>query len=115
VNNVLEVQEYVPEILDSLDSFLAPSSPPDSYNNALFTADDFAKEPPACPPHLHLTLLNVPQIPESPNLLPRPQHVVLNHVYNDRSNTLTGVQVMGTTHRYRSKYITVVFIKPNSV
>ena len=26
VNNVLEVQEYVPEILDSLDSFLAPSS-----------------------------------------------------------------------------------------
>jgi 5'-AMP-activated protein kinase regulatory beta subunit len=58
----LEVQEYVPEILDSLDSFLAPSSPPESYNNALFTADEFAKEPPACPPHLHLTLLNMPQV-----------------------------------------------------
>ena len=114
VNNVLEVQEYVPEILDSLDSFLAPSSPPDSYNNALFTADDFAKEPPACPPHLHLTLLNVPQIPDAPNLLPRPQHVVLNHVYNDKSKTLQGVQVMVTTHRYRSKYVTVVFVKPSA-
>ena len=104
VNNVLEVQEYVPEILDSLDSFLAPSSPPESYNCALFTADDFAKEPPACPPHLNLTLLNMPQIPDAPNLLPRPQHVVLNHMYNDKSKTLEGMHVMGTTHRYRSKY-----------
>ena len=47
------------------DSFLAPSSPPESYNNALFTADDFAKEPPACPLHLQLTLLNMPQIPDA--------------------------------------------------
>ena len=112
VNNVLEVQEYVPEILDSLDSFLAPSSPPESYNCALVTADDFAKEPPACPPHLNLTLLNMPQIPDAPNLLPRPQHVVLNHMYNDKSKTLEGMHVMGTTHRYRSKYVTVVFVKP---
>jgi 5'-AMP-activated protein kinase regulatory beta subunit len=100
VNNVLEVQEYVPEILDSLDSFLAPSSPPESYNNALFSPEDFAKEPPACPPHLHLTLLNVPQIPDAPNLLPRPMHTVLNHIYNSGPSGM-GVQVMGTTHRYR--------------
>ena len=52
------------------------SSPPESYNNALFTPEDFAKEPPACPPHLHLTLLNVPQNPDAPNLLPRPMHTV---------------------------------------
>ena len=113
VNNVLEVQEYVPEILDSLDSFLAPSSPPESYDCALFTQDDFAKEPPACPPHLHLTLLNMPQIPDAPNLLPRPQHVVLNHMYNDRTKQQRGQHVMGTTHRYRSKYVTVVFVKPS--
>jgi 5'-AMP-activated protein kinase regulatory beta subunit len=112
VNNVLEVQEYVPEILDSLDSFLAPSSPPESYNNVLFSPDDFAKDPPACPPHLHLTLLNMPQIPDAPNLLPRPQHVILNHIYKDKIMTLAGAQVMGTTHRYRSKYVTVVLVKP---
>ena len=113
VNNVLEVQEYVPEILDSLDSFLAPSSPPESYNNALFSPEDFAKEPPACPPHLHLTLLNVPQNPDAPNLLPRPMHTVLNHVYNAQPGIgqLGGVQAMGTTHRYRSKYVTLVYLK----
>ena len=107
-----EVQEYVPEILDSLDSFLAPSSPPESYNNVLFSPDDFAKDPPACPPHLHLTLLNMPQIPDAPNLLPRPQHVILNHIYKDKIMTLAGAQVMGTTNRYRSKYVTVVLVKP---
>lgn len=32
VNNVLEVQEYVPEKLDSLSGFLPPPSPPSSYN-----------------------------------------------------------------------------------
>lgn len=112
VNNVLEVQEYVPEILDSLDSFLAPSSPPESYNSRLFASDDFAKEPPTCPPHLHLTLLNMPQIPDAPNLLPRPQHVVLNHIYNDKVMNIGGMQVIGTTHRYRSKYVTVIFVKP---
>ena len=31
----------MPEILDSLDSFLAPSSPPESYSCALFTAGPY--------------------------------------------------------------------------
>ena len=62
---------------------------------------------------MHLTLLNMPQIPDAPNLLPRPQHVVLNHMYNDRTKQQRGQHVMGTTHRYRSKYVTVVFVKPS--
>ena len=111
VNNVLEVQEYVPEILDSLDAFTAPPSPPASYDCALYTADDFAKDPPPLPPQLHLTLLNMPMVLDAPNLLPRPQHVVLNHTYCDGTKSANGVQVLGTTHRYRSKYITVVFLK----
>jgi 5'-AMP-activated protein kinase regulatory beta subunit len=89
VNNVLEVQEYVPEILDSLDAFTAPP----------------------LPPQLNLTLLNMPMVPDAPNLLPRPQHVVLNHMYCDSSKVMSHVQVLGTTHRYRSKYITVVYLK----
>ena len=112
VNNVLEVQEYVPEILDSLESFQAPSSPRESYDCAIFTADDFAKEPPLVPPQLALTLLNMPAVPDAPNLLPRPQHVVLNHMYHDKSKIVKGVHVLGTTHRYRSKYVTVVLLKP---
>ena len=111
VNNVLEVQEYVPEILDSLDAFTAPPSPPASYDCAMYTADDFAKDPPPLPPQLHLTLLNMPMVLDAPNLLPRPQHVVLNHTYCDGTKSANGVQVLGTTHRYRSKYITVVYLK----
>lgn len=102
--------------------------------------DDFAKEPPTAPPQLHLTLLNVPSIAEAPGILPRPQHVVrrrpevclseachlglpltrlfaldppqiLNHLYSERSKNVRGATALGTTHRYRSKYITVVIYK----
>jgi hypothetical protein len=34
-----------------------------------------------------------PQVPDAPNLLPRPQHVVLNHHYSDKSKMLRGVHV----------------------
>lgn len=36
------------------------------------------------PPHLQLTLLNVPSTAESTTSLPRPQHVILNHIYVQR-------------------------------
>ncbi len=111
VNNVLEVQEYVPEILDNLDHFAAPSSPKESYDDYLFHGEDFSKEPPAIPPQLKLTLLNMPPIPYAPNLLPRPQHVVLNHAYVDQSKARQGLSVIGTTHRYRAKYVTIVLMK----
>lgn len=54
-------------------------------------AEDYAKEPPVMPPHLQLTLLNVPSTAESTTSLPRPQHVILNHIYVQRG------QVGGTT------------------
>lgn len=106
VNNVLEVQEYVPENLESLTGFQAPASPPSSYNQMLPQPDDYAKEPPAVPPQLLLTLLNCPNTNEG---LPRPQHVILNHLYTKRSKAMT---CSGITHRYRSKYVTVVMYKP---
>ena len=114
VNNVLEVQEYVPEILDNLDHFAAPSSPKESYDDYLFHGEDFSKEPPAMPPQLKLTLLNMPPIPYAPNLLPRPQHVVLNHAYVDQSKAKQGLSVIGTTHRYRAKYVTIVLMKSSN-
>jgi 5'-AMP-activated protein kinase regulatory beta subunit len=108
VNNVVEVCEYTPENLDNLHSFAPPSSPPRSYDNGGPSPDDFAKEPPTAPPQLHLTLLNVPPMCDAPNILPRPQHVILNHMYCEKSRHAKGAVVLGATHRYRSKYITVV-------
>lgn len=63
------------------------------------------------PPHLQLTLLNVPAQQDGNIALPRPQHVVLNHLYCQRSGGVDAL-VIGTTHRYRNKYVTTVIYKP---
>lgn len=55
-----------------------------SYNNPHPVPEDYAKEPPVMPPHLQLTLLNVPSTAEGAASLPRPQHVILNHIYIQR-------------------------------
>ena len=57
-----------------------------SYNNPRQVAEDFAKDPPAMPPHLQLTLLNVPPAMDATASLPRPQHVILNHLYCQRNS-----------------------------
>ncbi|PSC67363.1 SNF1-related kinase regulatory subunit beta-2 isoform B [Micractinium conductrix] len=112
INNVLEVQEYVPENLESLVGFDPPPSPPSSYNSAPPATEDFLKEPPLMPPQLQLSLLNVPPAMDAIAALPRPQHVILNHLYLQRMTTSTHAMVVGTTHRYRSKYVTTVMYKP---
>lgn len=112
INNVLEVQEYVPENLDSLSGFEPPPSPPSSYASPAPAPEDTAKEPPAMPPQLQLSLLNVPPAPDAIAALPRPQHVVLNHLYLQRASTSTNALVLGATRRYRAKYVTVVVYKP---
>lgn len=81
VNNVIEVQEFVAENLDSLIGFDPPPSPEASYNSPEPHAEDFQKEPPTMPQHLNLALLNVPPALEAQSVLPRPLHVVLNHTY----------------------------------
>ncbi len=114
------------------------------------------------PPQLQLSLLNVPPAMDAIAALPRPQHVILNHIYLQvcasasvaarcrpthcrhvrwltlpmpplrclgcthmclitpampgcnpllrlqRMTTSTHAMVVGTTHRYRSKYVTTV-------
>lgn len=98
------------------------------------------------PPQLQLSLLNVPPAMDAIAALPRPQHVILNHLYLQvgaalsmrlagRGDTCcTGMaarrhrpsrspraprllqrmtasahaMVVGTTHRYRSKYVTTI-------
>lgn len=64
------------------------------------------------PPQLQLSLLNVPPAMDAIAALPRPQHVILNHIYLQRMTTSTNAMVLGTTHRYRSKYVTTVMVVP---
>jgi 5'-AMP-activated protein kinase regulatory beta subunit len=106
------LQDYVPENLDSVAGFEPPRSPESSYNDPMPGPEEYAKEPPAVPPHLHLTLLNVPQVMETAGSLPRPQHVILNHLYVEKGKPSRTVLVLGTTNRFRSKYVTTVLYKP---
>lgn len=76
------------------------------------TPEDYVREPPALPPHLQLTLLNVPPAMDAMASLPRPQHVILNHMYCKRGSDTVNALVVGTTHRYKSKYVTTVMYKP---
>lgn len=105
--NVLDLQDYIPEDTESISEFEPPESPDYSYSNAQLTPEDFAKEPPLVPPHLNMTLLNVP----SPSPLSRPQHVVLNHLYMQKGKSGPSVVALGATHRFKSKYVTVVLYK----
>ncbi|XP_044512337.1 SNF1-related protein kinase regulatory subunit beta-2-like [Mangifera indica] len=110
--NILDLQEYVPEDLESISSFEPPQSPEMSYNNLQLTAEDFAKEPPLVPPHMQMTLLNLPASNmEIPPPLARPQHVILNHLYMQKGKSGPSVVALGSTHRFLAKYVTVVLYK----
>ncbi|THG05188.1 hypothetical protein TEA_013633 [Camellia sinensis var. sinensis] len=106
------VQDYVPEDVESISGFEPPQSPDSSYNNFQLGSEDFAKEPPLVPPHLQMTLLNVPSsYVEVPPPLSRPQHVVLNHLYMQKGRSSPSVVALGSTHRFIAKYVTVVLYK----
>lgn len=110
--NILDLQDYVPEDIDSISGFEPPQSPDSSYNNTQLVQEDFAKEPPMVPPHLNLTLLNAPSPQmEIPAPYSRPQHVVLNHLYMHRDKSRQAVVALGSTNRFLSKYVTVVLYK----
>ena len=107
----MRLQDYVPEDIESISGFEAPQSPESSYNNVALGTEDFAKEPPVVPPHLQMTVLNVPAAThmEIPAPSSRPQHVVLNHLYMHKGKA--GVLALGSTHRFLAKYVTVVLYK----
>lgn len=109
--NILDLKDYVPEDLGSISSFEMPQSPDSSYSNLQLVADDFSKEPPAVPPHLQTTLLNLPA--SNMEILPpsRPQHVILNHLYIQKGRSSPSVVALGSSHRFKAKYVTVVLYK----
>lgn len=109
VCNILDVHNFVPENPESIVEFEAPPSPDHSYGQTLPAAEDYAKEPLAVPPQLHLTLLGTT---EETAIATKPQHVVLNHVFIEQGWTPQSIVALGLTHRFESKYITVVLYKP---
>ncbi|KAJ7964905.1 SNF1-related protein kinase regulatory subunit beta-2 [Quillaja saponaria] len=110
VCNLLDVNDCVPENPKSVTEFEAPGSPESSYNQAFPLEGDFAKEPMAVPPQLHLTVLGMDKPDEATST--KPQHVVLDHVFIEKGLASQSLVALGLTHRFHSKYVTVVLYKP---
>ncbi|MQM14025.1 hypothetical protein Taro_046952 [Colocasia esculenta] len=111
VVNLLDVHDYVPDNLDTAAEFESPPSPDSSYGNPYPVEDDFAKEPAVVPPQLHLTVLGGGHSEGAPAPA-KPQHVVLNHLFIEKGWTSQSLVALGLTHRFQSKYVTVVLYKP---
>ncbi|KAG5408840.1 hypothetical protein IGI04_005159 [Brassica rapa subsp. trilocularis] len=109
VCNILDVHNFVPENPESIAEFEAPPSPDHSYGQTLPTAEDYTKDPLAVPPQLRLTLVDTS---EETGKAAKPQHVVLNHVFIEQGWSSQSIVALGLTHRFESKYITVVLYKP---
>lgn len=107
--NLLDVHDFVPESIESVSEFEAPPSPESSYSFQAPEEKDFAKEPPALPSQLHLGVLNSQH---SEEVCARPQHIVLNHLYIEKGWGAHPLVALGVTHRFESKYVTVVLYKP---
>ncbi|XP_042479436.1 SNF1-related protein kinase regulatory subunit beta-2 [Macadamia integrifolia] len=110
--NILDLQDYVPEDLHSIAGFEPPQSPDSSYDNNLpLVLEDCVKEPPLVPAHLQTMPLNVASSNMDSVPFSRPQHVVLNHLFMQKGNSGQSVVALGSTHRFLSKYVTVVVYK----
>lgn len=122
-NNVVEVKASDFEVFEALavDS-LSPGqssvsgSPPGVYSQnvphpQLEKVGQHRGGPPNLPPHLKNFLLNQ-EISNhcEPNLLPEPNHVMLNHLF--ALSITDGVMVLSATNRYRKKYVTTLLYKP---
>lgn len=114
VCNLLNVKDYVPDNLESVAEFEAPPSPDSSYSQAFPTEEDFAKEPVIVPPQLNLNVLGLQNsdASSSSSSSSKPQHVVLNHLYIEKGWASQSLVALGMTHRFQSKYVTVVLYKP---
>ncbi|KAL5540250.1 hypothetical protein UlMin_044490 [Ulmus minor] len=111
--NILDLQENDTELPERLSEFHSPPSPPSSYDNKCLSEDDFSKPPPETPPQLQSTILNEPTSSsyDGHQALPKPQRTELNHLYIQNQNGGQFV-ALGSTRRFRHKYVTMVLYKP---
>ncbi|KAK4255133.1 hypothetical protein QN277_008168 [Acacia crassicarpa] len=95
-----------------VEGFEVPKSPDSSYSNEYPGNEDDAHDPPAIPPQLQHTVLHYPASRSNSETLPLPHNVNLNHLYIENREAPKSVVALGITHRFRSKYVTVVLYKP---
>jgi len=100
----------VPESLDSVAEFEAPPSPEHSYDLQYPGDEEFAKEPPTLPPQLLMSVLG--DTDNMDDQAPKPQHVVLNHLFIEKGWGSQSLLALGVTHRFESKYVSFVLYKP---
>jgi 5'-AMP-activated protein kinase regulatory beta subunit len=138
-NNVINIDEADFAVFDALDRDLASSNAGEAMRKMNTTGvqpshdtpndreleklreftqvppdrRDFEKaaNPPILPPHLLQVILNKDTpVQCDPNVLPEPNHVMLNHLY--ALSIKDGVMVLSATHRHRKKYVTTLLYKP---
>lgn len=136
-NNIVMIDEADFEVFDALDKDLASSNAGEAlrtshpskeshdtpndreleklhqFGQETPTRADFSKAaaPPVLPPHLLQVILNKDTpVQCDPNVLPEPDHVMLNHLY--ALSIKDGVMVLSATHRYRKKFVTTLLYKP---
>ncbi|KAL8195413.1 hypothetical protein R6Q57_025816 [Mikania cordata] len=113
VFNVLDLKEIYPENEERVQEPECQSSPVSSYNNAVFTLQDFGEKLPELPPLLQQMPLNQPS--SSKNIqqhLHKPLSANLNHLYVKRDDNNQPVVALGSSQRFRSKFVTTVLYKP---
>jgi len=62
------------------------------------------------PPQLLQATLNSEPLGNDPSQLPEPNHVLLDHLY--ALSVKDNVMVLGTTDRFKKKFVTTVLYKP---
>ncbi len=111
INNFLDISNFEATFgnmrpLDAKDHILSN----DLYGTYIPEVDDYAKEPPPLPPHLRQIILNHRKSEDPPSILQTPLHVNLDHLYC--TAVRDGLMVLGTSQRYRRKFVTTVFYSP---
>ncbi|XP_030526780.1 SNF1-related protein kinase regulatory subunit beta-3 [Rhodamnia argentea] len=91
--------------------FELPRSPDSSYNNTYAVSEDEARDPPLVPQQLLNPLLGCPATRDASESLPPPMSVLLNHLYIENREAPRSVVALGFTHRFHSKYVSVVLYK----
>lgn len=106
IHNMINLQEQ-----RTVVGFEVPRSPDSSYNNVYPVNEDETREPPLVPPQLRHPVLGYPQTRDASENLPPPLNVLLNHLYIENREAPRSVVAFGFTHRFRSKYVSVVLYK----
>jgi len=115
IDSITGYSESPPEeYTDVIPSYLT-ATVPNYYSDNINVDYNEDEQPPLLPPHLEKVLLNTHHKNEDPSkedpmVLPVPNHVVLNHLYT--LSIRDGVMALGTTTRYRKKYVTTLYYKP---